>query len=210
MAELPCGTVTFLLTDIEGSTRLWQEHPSAMRSALMRHDSLAASVIAGHGGVLVRARGEGDSLFCVFSRATDALAAASALQRAFAAEAWPAEAPLRVRMALHTGEADLRDDGYYGTVVNRCARLRAVAYGRQVLLSQTVYDLVRDHLPAGVTLLDLGAHRRVICLGRSTSFSYCTQTCPPHSRPSDPWTFFPTTSPSRSPALWAESRRAPR
>ncbi len=159
MAELPCGTVTFLFTDIEGSTHLWQEHSGAVRSALARHDGLAAAVIAENSGVLVRARGEGDSLFCVFSRATDALAGAAALQRAFVAEAWPAEAPLRVRMALHTGEADLRDGSYYGTVVNRCARLRSLASGGQTLLSQTVYDLVRDHLPDSVGLRDLGAHR---------------------------------------------------
>ena len=159
MSELPHGTVSYLLTDIESSTRLWQEHAGAMRSALVRHDDLAASVIAGHGGALVRVRGEGDSLFCVFSRATDALAAATALQRAFMAEAWPAEAPLRVRMALHTGEADLRDGSYYGTAVNRCARLRSLAYGGQILLSQTISDLVRDHLDVGVFLIDLGTHR---------------------------------------------------
>src|SRR4029450_271014 len=88
-----------------------------------------------HGGQVVRPRGEGDSRFCVFSRATDAVAAAAAMQRALHAHPWPAEAPLRVRMAVHTGEADLRDGDYYGSAVNRCARLRALAHGGQVLLS---------------------------------------------------------------------------
>lgn len=89
MPELPAGTVTFLFTDIEGSSRLWQERPDAMQSALARHDAMAATVISVNGGTLVRARGEGDSLFCVFARATDALDAALALQRCFIAGASP-------------------------------------------------------------------------------------------------------------------------
>src|SRR5438552_2401685 len=106
MADLPTGTVTFLFTDIEGSTRLWEQHPEAMRAALARHDALAAAVIEQHAGTLVKSRGEGDSLFAVFARPTDALAAACALQQALLVEPWPAQTPLRVRVALHTGEAD--------------------------------------------------------------------------------------------------------
>ena len=101
VADLPTGTVTFLFTDVEGSTRLWERHPAAMRAALVEHDALIESLTEQHGGRLVRPRGEGDSRFCVFSRATDAVAAAAAIQRALQAEAWPAETPLRVRLALH-------------------------------------------------------------------------------------------------------------
>src|SRR5919206_2773473 len=135
MADLPTGTVTFLLTDIAGSPRLWEQHPAAMRQALVRHDALVETVVVEHGGVVVRPRGEGDSRFAVFPRATEAVAAAAALQQALHAEPWPTSTPFRVRMALHTGEADLRDGDYYGTAVNRCARLRAAGHGGQILLS---------------------------------------------------------------------------
>src|ERR671938_1559741 len=109
MPDLPTGTVTFLFTDIQGSTALWEQHPEAARAALARHDALVEGIVAAHGGVVVRPRGEGDSRFAVFARATDAVLAATAIQQALHAEPWPAETPLRVRVALHTGEADLRD-----------------------------------------------------------------------------------------------------
>jgi predicted ATPase/class 3 adenylate cyclase len=159
MPELPNGTVTFLFTDVEGSTRMWEENPNAMRPALARHDALIEAAVARQGGVLVRPRGEGDSRFAVFARATDAVAAAGMLQQSLHAERWPAESSLRVRVALHTGEADLREGDYYGSAVNRCARLRAIAHGGQTLLSQAAHDLVRDHLPPALTLADLGEHR---------------------------------------------------
>jgi class 3 adenylate cyclase len=159
MPELPTGTVTFLFTDIEGSTRLWEQHPGAMEAALTRHDALAATVIQQHDGSLVKHRGEGDSLFAVFPRATDAVAAAVALQQALRAEPWPDEIPLRVRMALHTGDAAVRDGDYFGAAVNRCARLRAVAHGGQLLLSSATQELVRDSLPEEVGFRDLGEHR---------------------------------------------------
>src|SRR5713226_8765056 len=152
MSDLPTGTVTFLFTDIEGSTKLWENHPQAMEVALARHDALAAEVIAKHSGILVKHRGEGDSLFAVFARAADAVAAACGLQRALHAESWPAETPLRVRMALHTGDAAMREGDYYGAAVNRCARLRAAAHGGQVLLSAPTQELVQDELPVGVSL----------------------------------------------------------
>jgi class 3 adenylate cyclase len=129
MPELPTGTVTFLFTDVEGSTRLWEEQTTAMRQALARHDALIVAGVAQHGGEVVRPRGEGDSRFAVFARASDAVAAAAAIQRALHAEEWPTRGPLRVRMALHAGEADLREGDYYGNAVNRCARLRAVGHG---------------------------------------------------------------------------------
>src|SRR5262245_21567660 len=156
---LPTGTVTFLFTAVEGSTRLWERHPDQMRAALVEHDALIEFLTAQHGGRVVRPRGEGDSRFGVFRRATEAVAAAAAIQGALHAEAWPSEAPLRVRLALHTGEADLRAGDYYGSAVNRCTRLRAIAHGGQALLSQATYDLVRDALLAGVAVRNLGAHR---------------------------------------------------
>ena len=121
----PAAPSPFCSPTLKAALGSGRSMPAPMRSALERHDGLAASVIAEHGGLLVRARGEGDSLFCVFSRATDALAGAVALQQAFVAEAWPADAPLRVRMALHTGETDLRDGSYYGrssTAAPACGR----------------------------------------------------------------------------------------
>lgn len=156
---LPHGTVTWLFTDVEGSTRLWEQHPAAARQALERHDALVEQAVELNAGQLVRPRGEGDSRFAVFARATDAIAAARDMQLALAAEPWPTPSPLRVRMALHTGEADLREGDYYGSEVNRCARLRALAYGGQVLLSQATYVLIRDALPTGVEVRDLGVHR---------------------------------------------------
>src|SRR5437867_3582128 len=160
MIELPTGTITFLFTDVEGSTRLWEQHPEAMPAALARHDALLTAGIQQHGGQVVKSRGEGDSFFAVFAQPTDAVAAAGALQQAVLSEPWPAEGlSLRVRMALHTAAAELRDGDYYGLGVNRCARLRAVAHGGQVLLSQATADRLRDQLPEGVSLRDLGSHR---------------------------------------------------
>src|SRR5262252_5736820 len=130
-----------------------------MRAALARHDVLAEDAIVRHDGTVVKSRGEGDSVFAVFARATDGIAAAFDLQRQLAAEPWPETAQSRVRMALHTGEADLRDGDYYGSPVNRCARLRALAHGGQVLLSGTTAESVRGKLPGGATLRGLGRHR---------------------------------------------------
>jgi predicted ATPase/class 3 adenylate cyclase/DNA-binding CsgD family transcriptional regulator/uncharacterized protein HemY len=159
MAEPRTRTVTFLLTDVEGSTALWETDPAAMRQALAHHDALIETSIVEHGGLVVKSRGEGDSVFAVFGGARDAIGAASALQVAFQTVAWPTPAPLRVRMAVDTGEAQVRDGNYFGPVVNRCARLRAAAHGGQILLSQATTDLVRDVLPEGVDLRALGEHR---------------------------------------------------
>ena len=108
MTALPTGTITFLLTDIEGSTALWEDDPAAARRALARHEAVIAAAVADHSGHLVKSRGEGDSTFSVFEHATAAVAAAAALQRALHIELWPTREALRVRMALHTGEAELR------------------------------------------------------------------------------------------------------
>mgnify|MGYP001358458370 CR=1 FL=1 len=159
MRDLPTGTVTFLFTDVEGSTHLWEQQPEAMRQALARHDAIVETEVARHGGVVVRPRGEGDSRFAVFARASDAVAAAVAIQQALHAEVWVTPTPLRVRMALHTGEADLRDGDYYGSAVNRCARLRAVAHGGQALLSGVTARLAGAALGETLATRDLGQQR---------------------------------------------------
>jgi predicted ATPase len=130
-----------------------------MRSAVARHDVLIETLVNDHRGHVVRPRGEGDSRFAVFRRATDGVEAAAGIQLAFVEESWPSNEPLRVRMALHTGEADLRTGDYYGPAVNHCARLRAVAHGGQVVVSSVTADLVREGLAVGVGLRDLGEHQ---------------------------------------------------
>ena len=156
---LPTGVVTFLLTDIEGSTALWDDHPKAMKAAVARHDQIVAAAVEESSGVLVKTKGEGDSAFSVFARASDSLAAALEIQRRFSAEPWSGGLSLRVRAALHTGEAELRDGDYYGPTVNRAARLRAIAHGGQTLLSDATASISRGHLPARVSLEDRGTHR---------------------------------------------------
>ena len=157
--HLPTGTVTFLLTDIEGSMRSWEQDSETMRTALVRHDQLLAAGIRDHNGTIIKKRGEGDSLFAVFGRASDAVVAACNIQQRLLAESWVTATPIRVRMALYTGEAHPQDGDYLGTVVNRCARLRAAAHGGQVLLAQATHDLVRRTLPASIKLTDLGEHQ---------------------------------------------------
>jgi len=157
---LPAGTVTFLLSDIEGSTRLWASDPDAMAEAVPVHYALLSSAIGRHGGVRPIEQGEGDSVVAAFARASDAIAAALDAQLALAGHPWPGGLDLRVRIALHTGEAQLRDEGnYFGVALSRCARLRAIAHGGQTLLSRAVHDLVVERLPDGVALVDLGTHR---------------------------------------------------
>jgi predicted ATPase/class 3 adenylate cyclase len=159
VTRLPTGTVTFLLTDIESSTRRWEREPDAMRSAVAQHDVLFERAVAAHSGIDVKPRGEGDSHFSVFPRATDAVVAAAEFQQVLSAASWPTESPLRVRIGIHTGEADLRDGDYYGSTVNRCARLRSLAWGSQTLVSLATMQLVRENLPDGLDLRDLGQHR---------------------------------------------------
>src|SRR5712691_7112586 len=158
-SSLPTGTLTFLLTDTQASTRLWQQYRAEMRDVMIRHDALIEALVVEHGGTLVRPRGEGDSRFAVFTQASAAVESAAAVQLALCQEPWPLSDPLRVRMALHTGEADLRDHDYYGPAVNRCGRLRGLANGGQVLVSETTAALVRGDLPARAALRDLGAHQ---------------------------------------------------
>lgn len=155
---LPNGVVTFLMTDIEGSTRLWEREPEAMRKALLRHDELVAAAVQQRQGDVVKSRGEGDSIFAVFQHVRDAVGAALAAQSALAVQPWTTSTPLRVRMAVHTGQIELRDGDYYGPTVNRCARLRSLAAGGQVLLSGVTAQLTQGQLPGGASLKDLGTH----------------------------------------------------
>lgn len=136
---------------------MWEEHPAEMGPVLARHEEIIAAAASDAGGTLVRPRGEGDSTFCVFGRASDAVAAATEMQLRLRGERFGV--PLAVRAAVHTGEADLRLGDYYGPAVNRCARLRAIAHGGQTLVSLTTEELVRDAVPPDVHLQPLGAFR---------------------------------------------------
>jgi predicted ATPase/class 3 adenylate cyclase len=155
--RLPTGTVTFLFTDIEGSTRLLQELGDVYPALLADHDRLLRAAFAEAGGSTFGS--EGDAQFAVFESAPAALVAAVAAQRALAAHEWPGGAKVRVRMGLHTGEGTVRDDNYVGLDVHRTARIAAVGHGGQVLLSEATRGLVEHHLPDGVELRDLGRHR---------------------------------------------------
>ncbi len=155
---LPIGTLTFLFTDLESSTRLWEQHPEAMKIALKRHDAQLRQAIESHDGMVVKTTGDG--CMAVFLTAQQALRAARAAQQAIETDPWLEIAPqtLRVRMALHTGEAQTREGDYFGPAVNRAARLMASGHGGQVLLSEVTAGLSREQLPADVTLRDLGEH----------------------------------------------------
>jgi predicted ATPase/class 3 adenylate cyclase len=159
VSELPSGTVTFVFTDVEGSTRMWEEAPNLMMQALRLHDGIIDEAVEANDGVSVKPRGEGDSRFLVFGDACDALRAVAQVQTRFASARWPTPTPMRVRAALHTGKADLQLGDYYGSAVNRAARLRAIAHGGQTVLSRSTWELVRDQLPDGITVRDMGEHR---------------------------------------------------
>jgi predicted ATPase/class 3 adenylate cyclase len=159
MEQLPDGVVTFLFTDVEGSTRLWEEAPDSMMAALRLHDAAITSAVEAFGGVPVKPRGEGDSQFVVFRSAVDAVHGSVEIQRRLAEMDWPTPRPLRVRASLHTGTADLVLGDYYGPTVNRAARLRAIAHGGQTVCSASTFELVQDQLPDGVTVTDMGTHR---------------------------------------------------
>jgi class 3 adenylate cyclase/tetratricopeptide (TPR) repeat protein len=152
------GILTFLLTDIEASTPLWERHGAAMGAALAGHQELITRTVAGHGGRVIKRQGEGDSTLSVFVRASDAVAAALTLQRALGRARWPGEIALPTRVALHTGEAELRDGDYFGPALNRAARLRSLGRGGQILLSRATAELVADQLPEGAGLVDVGSH----------------------------------------------------
>ncbi len=151
--------VTFLMTDIVGSTGLWERHPDAMDRAMARHDALAAACIARHGGTLVKPRGEGDSLFAVFTDPADAVRCACDFQSEVESEPWPEGCSIALRAAINSGAAVMRDADYYGSAVNLCARLRAAGHGGQVLVGSTSAELARDTLGSDIGLRDLGPHQ---------------------------------------------------
>jgi class 3 adenylate cyclase len=150
---LPTGMATLLLADVEGSTRLWEPQPEEMTAAVARFEQAVSEVVATCGGVRPVEQGVGDSFVAAFARASDAVACALELQRA-------PLAPIRLRIGVHTGEVQLRDEGNYaGPTINRTARLRDLAHGGQTVLSGTTEDMVVDRLPAGAWLTDLGTHQ---------------------------------------------------
>lgn len=156
MPSQPTGTVTFLFTDIEGSTRLWEQDPTRMRDVLSRHDQLLRDAIGGHGGYVFSTAG--DAFSSAFSDPVDAVTAAIEAQRSIGDEKWPV-GEVRVRMSLHSGGAHERDGDYFGPTLNRAARILSAGHGGQVLSSQTTRDLLSDRLPADVDLRPLGEHR---------------------------------------------------
>jgi predicted ATPase/class 3 adenylate cyclase len=157
MPDLPTGTVTFLFTDIEGSTNLARALADRWPGALQQHHEIVRRAIRAHDGIDIRT--EGDAFFAVFHSAVDAMAACAEAQRKLAEHSWPSDGPVRVRMGLHTGEGRLGGDEYVGLDVHLAARIAAAGHGGQVLISEAARALVGDKLPDGVILRDLGAHR---------------------------------------------------
>jgi predicted ATPase/class 3 adenylate cyclase len=157
VASPPTGTVTFLFTDIEGSTKLWEDDAPAMQAALVRHDEILKGAIEERDGYVFKTIG--DAFCCAFPTAPEALDAAIETQRRLLSEAWKESGPIRVRMALHTGAAEEREGDYFGPPLNRVARLLSAAHGGQVLLSAAAQEIARDQLPAGAALMDLGERR---------------------------------------------------
>ena len=161
--SLPTGTVTFLFTDIEGSTRLWQQHPAAMKDALVRHHALLQQAIESNDGYVFQI--VGDAFCAAFATASRGVAAALAAQRALTGEAWGETGPLRVRMVLHTGSAELRagehKSGEYvsGLTLSHTARLLSAGHGQQILVSSATQELLRNDLPDQTQLRELGSHR---------------------------------------------------
>jgi class 3 adenylate cyclase len=150
--SLPTGTVTLLMADIEGSTRLWETQPDEMAAALVTMDRTLAELVPANNGVCPIEQGEGDSFVVAFTRASDAVACALDLQQA-------ALSPIRLRIGVHTGEVMLRDEGnYMGPTINRAARLRDLGHGGQTLLSGTTSDLICELLPGQAWLIDFGRH----------------------------------------------------
>lgn len=158
MPELPAGTITFLFTDIEGSTQRWERYPEVMRAAVAQHDALLYSIMETYRGSVFKTAG--DAFYVAFVVALDALNAAIAAQRALANMSWPVEIrPLRVRMAIHTGAAEQRNNDYFGQTLNRVARILSAGHGGQILLSGATQRLLSDALAQEITLRDLGEHK---------------------------------------------------
>lgn len=223
--NLPSGTITFLFTDIEGSTQLWERYPDAMQAALAWHDELLRRAIESHHGRVVKSTGDG--CLAAFASAAEAVAAIIDIQRALQAGSGPptpdhdgapagvepssAAGPvIRIRAGLHTGQAERRDDDYYGTALNRAARIMSVGHGGQVLLSAATAALISDSRPVGVSLRDLGEHRLRDLSRPNTSSSWRPRGCRSFSRRSNRSTPSPATCPSSSPLSWAASASWPK
>ncbi len=157
MRQQPSGNVTFLFTDIVGSTRLWEKDPAAMATALDRHERIIAEAAEANSGF--RFKTVGDALYVAFSEGHDAIEASLQAQLELLAESWPVETPIRVRMGLHTGRAEERSGDYVGSTLNHCARLVEVGHGGQIVLSEATREVVGESPVEGTALLDLGAHR---------------------------------------------------
>ena len=154
VSALPSGVVTFLFSDIEGSTRLWENAPVSMEVALARHNDLLRDAIEREGGAVFKTMG--DEVCAAFSSPMAALSAAESVQRSFSVEPWPADAPIKVRIGLHTGWCEARDGDYLGATVNMTARLEAAAHGGQIVCSETTAKLLAPRRE--VSLVDLGDH----------------------------------------------------
>jgi class 3 adenylate cyclase len=158
-SSLPDGIVTFLMTDVVESTPMWLQSRASMYHAMRRHDQLLTAAIEANGGIVLKERGEGDSFFAVFPRATEAVVAAVDAQQAVQSEPWPDGLSVSVRMAVLTGEADATDRDYRSPAVNRCAKLRRRAVGGQILVSETTYSIVADILRPDISLVSVGKRR---------------------------------------------------
>ncbi len=155
--DLPTGSVTFLFTDIQGSTSMWERDAQRMQQALVRHDEILRGVVTEHGGHVFKM--VGDACYAVFSSAPEALRAGVAAQKAIFSEPWDERSRVRIRMALHTGEAEERDGDYFGPPLNRVSRLLSAGHGGQSLISKATKELVEEHLPQEVALRDMGERR---------------------------------------------------
>ena len=163
MTGLPTGTITFLITDVEGSTKLWERNPEAMSKALSHHDELIRNAVEAHDGFVFKT--VGDAFYAAFSTAAEAVEASLDAQKSLLSEEWEETGPLKVRIALHTGTAEERGGDYFGPTLNRAARLLSAGHGGQVLLSLSTQELVTDQLPLGAELRDLGVRRLKDVLG---------------------------------------------
>ena len=152
----PTGTFTFLFTDIENSTPLWEKHPEAMKTALAKHDSLLRGILLMHNGQIVKVTGDG--FHVVFTTASDAVHAAVHAQQALQKDTQD-DVPIKVRMGIHTGEAQLRDGDYFGGTLNLAARIMSIGHGGQILISETTHNITQDHMPSNISVLNLGQHQ---------------------------------------------------
>lgn len=192
MRDYPTGTVTFVFTDVVGSSSLWEEHPEAMPHAMATHDEVMKDLIATNSGVMVKQTGDGT--FAVFASVFDAVAAAMAIQIAFPAESSSSASALAVRIGVHSGEAGMRDGDYFGSSVNRAARVMTLAEGGQVLVCLATRELIRDRLPAGTTLRDIG-ERDLRGMSRPEQVFELVTADGQADLPSTPATDTPTTTP---------------